>query len=85
MTWVWVLVKKRKGCALWRYFTCHGPGGVVTSDRFKSHDLDFDMNQATFHQCLKNLFNIDVSAHAANTKLEPYVSPRESDDVAKSA
>ena len=57
----------------------------MTSDGIKSHDLDCDMKQANFHQCLKNLFNIDVSAHAANTKLEPYVSPRESDDVAKSA
>ena len=81
----WVLVKKRKGCALWRYFTYHGPGGVVTSDGIKSHDLACDMKQAIFYQCFKNLFSIDVSAHAANTRLGPYVSPRESDDAAKSA
>ena len=77
--------QKGKGCALWRYFTYHGPGGVATSDGIKSDDLVCDMKQATFRRCLKNLFNTDVSAHAANTKLKPYVLQRESYDAAKSA
>ena len=85
MTWVWVLIKKRKGYALWHYFTYHGPGGVATSDGIKSDDLVCDMKQASFRGRLKNLFNTDVSAHAVNTKFGPYVSPPESDDAGKSA
>ena len=34
----WVLVTKRKGCALWRYFTYPGLDGVATSHGIKSHD-----------------------------------------------
>ena len=56
----------------------------MTSDGIKSHDLVCDMKQATFYEFFKNLFNIDGSTHAANTRLGPYVSPRESDDAAKS-
>ena len=85
MTWVWVLIKKRKVYALWRNFTYHSPGGVATSDGIKSDDLVCDMKQASFRRRLKNLFDTDVSAHAVNTKFGLYVSSRERDDAGKSA